>query len=117
MTTPEERAPKIEQAIFRAYEATHVSVKTPDGETFLFEGTPREIVLDTGKYVWVHSSYCDELPPEVKQVGDGRDNGWSHEGNRIVSVPAEWCTFHSPEEAENIERMIEADQQLLRYAK
>ena len=95
----------------RQYEATHVSIKG-----VLFDGRPVQIVLDTGDYVWVATSYADDTPEGVVQVGDGRSTGYSGDGQRILSVPAAWCKFLTDEEAECIDRCMEADARLLSYA-
>jgi len=86
-------------------------------DKWLFDGHPVEIIHDTGSRVWVGSSYADELPEGVVPVGDGLTNGYDLDGGRIVSLPVEWCTFLSAEEAENIEKMIEADERLMDYAR
>jgi hypothetical protein len=77
---------------------------------------PRAIVLDVGDFVWVHASYADTLPADVRQVGDGRSNGYDAEGNRIVSVPIARVTeFLTTEEAEQVFAMQDADDRLLGY--
>ena len=97
-----------------------VTVQTPHGHPsdcgFVFEG-PVEVVLDQGDFVFVMASCFDELPPECLQVSDGRCKGVDYNGNRIVSVPAEWCWFYSAEEAQGIDECIEADARLLSYAR
>ena len=77
-------------------------------------GGVMSIALDTGDYVWVHSCYAFNLMawPEIVQVTDGRTKGFSHEGNCIVSVPAEWCEFLTPEEADSIAECQRADEAL-----
>ena len=85
-------------------------------QEFLFNG-PVQVVHDTGDRVWGGATYADELPDEVVQVGDGLNNGYDYNGNKIVSVPAEWCTFMDDEEAHNIALLIQADEQLLSYAR
>lgn len=104
---------------FRTYLATHVMVTLPDGKPTRhtsFHG-PCAIVHDTEKFVWISASYSDELIDGMKQVGDGRDNGYSHDGMRIISIPAEWCRFIDGDEAETIERCMDADDRLLSYAR
>lgn len=78
---------------------------------------PSEILLHTGKHVWIHTCYSAEGHPDVKRVGDGRDSGYSQEGDCILSVPAEWCTFYTNEEADGIAQCIAADADLLAYAR
>ena len=94
---------------------SHVVVRTPD-DGWLFDGHPVLVVHDTSDRVWIGCSYADDLPSEVKPVGDTLNNGYDVVGNRIVSVPAEWCTFVSDEDAENIESCIDADDRLRGYA-
>jgi hypothetical protein len=91
--------------------------KDPDARQPVLEEGVYPIVLDTGKYVWISATYNEEKPEGVVQVGDGRDNGFSRDGCCVLSVPADWCTFYSPEEAEGIMQCIEADARLLSYAR
>jgi hypothetical protein len=76
-----------------------------------------DIVLHAGTHVWIAGSYCAEGHAEVKRVGDGRSNGYDVHGSCILSVPAEWCSFWTFEEAESIEQMRDADERLLSYAR
>ena len=76
-----------------------------------------EIVLHTGKHVWVPASCWHEGHPDVKRVGDSRDNGYDDNGCCILSVPAEWCQYYTNEEAHSIEMCIDADERLLSYAR
>jgi hypothetical protein len=106
----------------RLYEAAFVSIRVPDpeggaGRELAFDGRLLEIALDAGPHVWVHASYADDMPPGAIQVGDGRSPGYSLDGARIISVPAEWCTFHTDEEATDIMKAQEADDRLLSYAR
>lgn len=75
-------------------------------------GGVMSIVLDAGTHVWVSSCYAFNLDawPEIVQVGDGRTNGHDKHGNCVHSVPAEWCEFRTPEEAESIMTAHEADE-------
>lgn len=101
----------------RLHEASYVMVKMPDGRQLSFDGRPMDIVLDIGTYVWVAASYADNLPEGAVQVGDGRSSGYTQDGNRIISVPADWCTFYTDAEAEGIHMAMDADEQLLSYAR
>lgn len=102
----------------RMYEATHVTVKKPDGTRLFNEGSGlMSIVLDTGEYVWVASGYqWDDLDPEIKRVGDTRSNGYDFHGNCVHSVPAAWCKFYDEKEAEGIEAIYQIDQDMLANA-
>lgn len=106
----------------RLHEASFVAVYAPDldggtAREMAFDGRLMEIVLDVGPHVWVSASYADNLPDGAVQVGDGRSPGYSIEGLRIVSVPEEWCTFYTDEEAQAIEQARDADERLLSYAR
>lgn len=77
---------------------------------------PYEIVLYCGSHVFIAATYADEIENAV-QVGDGRCKSFDEQGNCILSVPAEQCTdFWTAEEYGNILAMMDADEQLLRYA-
>jgi hypothetical protein len=67
------------------------------------------IVLHTGERVWVGASHAHERTPEILQVSDGTSNGYDVHGNCVLSVPAAWCQFYPPEEADGIEQCIDAD--------
>lgn len=101
---------------FSIYEHTHVTVKHPTakrGEGW--DGT-HEIILHTGKRVWIGASYAHERTPEILQVGDGTPDGFDQTGNCVLSIPAEWCDYYSPEDAEQIERALDADERLMGHA-
>lgn len=101
-------------------EHSHVTVKHPGGRIAQREGWGGtfEIVLHTGNRVWVGGSYAHDLADgQVIQVGDGTSKGFDENGYCILSVPAEWCEYFTAEEAESIERMIDADAELLSYAR
>lgn len=70
----------------------------------------------TGKHVWVAGCYAMKHHPDIRQVGDSRDNAFDEDGNCILSVPADWCWFMDETEAECITHCIDADQRLLAYA-
>lgn len=93
--------------------ASYVTVK--DGKTYLFQG-PMPIVLDTGDYVWISASYSDENHARVMRVGDTRSSGYDINGCCVLSIPAEWCTFHDEDEAHQIMECIDADAKLLAQA-
>jgi hypothetical protein len=98
----------------RHFEATHVIIKCPEDEKSI---GIYAIALDVGPHVWVHMTYMDLLPEGMVQVGDSRSPGYSIHGNRIVSVPAEWCTFLTAGEAEGIDQMRQVDEQMLANAR
>jgi hypothetical protein len=54
---------------------------------------------------------------DAVQVGDCKSKGYDDEGNCILSVPAEWCSYYSEAEAENIARLMAADLELLSSAR
>lgn len=83
---------------------------------YLFHG-PMPIVLDTGNFVWINASYADENDKiGIKRVGDTRSSGYDINGGCILSVPAEWCTFHDDNEAHQIMQCIDDDDNLLAQA-
>jgi hypothetical protein len=77
---------------------------------------PLEIVLHTGAFVWIGGDYSMVGIEGIVQVGDARSNGYDRDGNCILSIPAEWCSYYTEEEANNIAELISIDDQLLRYA-
>jgi hypothetical protein len=68
-----------------------------------------EIVHHTREYVWVSLNYCAEGHPEVKRVGDARNNGYDEHGNCILSVPVAWCSYLSSDDAEALARAQDAE--------
>ena len=76
-------------------EAEFVVITAPDD---VFEKGPHPILLDTGACVWVPGTKEVLTNPDVVQVKDG-GKSFDAQGNTIVSVPAEWCTFISEEQA------------------
>jgi hypothetical protein len=86
-------------------------------EESMFEGRPVRVILDVSDRVWVSGSYADELPTGAVQVGDGLTNGYDFHGERIISVPAEWCTFIDEETAYTIDMCMHEDEKLLMYAR
>ncbi len=100
--------------VYNQYEHTFVCVSHPNHS----DGWEvHEIVLHTGSRVWIGGCYSMENHPEVKRVGDGTDNGYDDFGNCILSVPADWCSFYTCEEADQIMACIDADEKLLSYAR
>jgi hypothetical protein len=95
---------------------THVAIR---GGSF-DANTPRSIVLyvpsKTGDRVWFQGSYSDDIANAV-QVGDGITNGYCEDGCRVLSVPADQCWFYTDEEAEQIVAVMDADIQLIAYAR
>ena len=78
---------------------------------------PEEIILHTGERVWIPACYMTlGTHPDIIQVGDGH-KGFDQDGNCVVSIPASWCRYYTPEEAENIVQCIDADDRLLSYAR
>ena len=120
--TPTKRG-HIMAADYNHYTHTHVTVNhpkaKPEDDRWLNEAWDGTfgIILHTGDRVWVPGHYCHLGHPDVIQVGDGTCKGYDQDGNCILSVPASWCKFYTPEEAECIERCIDTDQQLLEYAR
>lgn len=102
---------KPETDVGRVHGLSWVTVKD------MFSGLPQPLIHDTGDRVWVGCDYSEDLPDGVVQVGDGLNNGYDVQGNKIISVPVEWCTFISEEEAESILQCRDADEQLLNYAR
>jgi len=103
---------------FVKQEHTWVSIKHPTLGYSLFEGGPRPIVLHTGPRVWVSGCAFDPLAADgVVQVGDGTSAAFDEDGNCVLSVPAEWCVYHTDEEAQGIEQCLDADERLLAYAR
>ena len=79
---------------------------------------PVPILHHTGKHVWIPAIYSDDFPEDVVQVGDGRDNGYDQDGNKVVSVPVRYVVRYMDEtEAEQWAQAAAADASLLRYAK
>ena len=67
----------------------------------LFNGTPREIVHDTGDRIWFFVNNIDEpFPPELNIIEDDGAEYADIQGNFIVSVPAEWCNLIDEDDAE-----------------
>jgi len=100
--------------IDRMHEKNWVMLDIPNKSAIQY-AYPMQVVHDTGKKVWVGSSYSDEWPEEVKPVGDGSDKGYDTNGNCLVSVPVTWCTFYTEQDANNIIQCIEADVTLISY--
>jgi hypothetical protein len=100
---------------YSRYDHTHVTVNHPTAKRGEGWDGAHGIILHTGTRVWVHASYAHERTPEIKQVGDGENTGFDQDGNCILSVPASWCSYYTVEEAEQIERLIDADEELLSY--
>lgn len=76
---------------------------------------PQGILLHTDTRVWIAGSYCMIGHSDVKQIGDG-GVGFDEDGNCILSVPVEWCSYMTVEEAEHEVQMMDIDSQLLSYA-
>lgn len=87
-----------------------------DGQ-YLFHGA-QPIIHTTDKRVWVEVSYANEYPQDLfTTVTDGIEpSGYDDDGNKIISVPIEYCTFYTAEEYDMICRCIDADERLLGYA-
>lgn len=94
---------------YSKFEHTAVVVAHPT-MTEPWEG-PFDIVLHTGEHVWVPASYSHEGHPEVLRVGIGGSVAADHDedGNCILAVPAAWCNFLTPEEAEACARVADAE--------
>lgn len=86
------------------------------GKEYLFHG-PSPIVRVTDKRVWIEVNYADEYPQNLfVMVTDGTDNEYDEDGNKIISVPIEYCTFHTAEEYNTICCRIDADERMLANA-
>lgn len=101
---------------YSKFEHTHVMVAHPD-KADGWSG-PQEIVLHTGKHVWVGGCYAMQGHPAVLQVGIGgpASTAYDEDGNCILAVPVEWCEFFTPVEAEGIAQMMDCDERLLSHA-
>ena len=101
--------------VYSEHEHTHCLVKHPKAvrgeEKWLDEAWEgyQPIILHTGSHVWVSQSYCGEGHPEVRRVGDSRDNGYDTHGCCILSVPAEWCTYGTDEDVEMAQMARDAE--------
>lgn len=82
----------------------------------MFEGRPTAVIHDTGQRVWLLANYADDLPERVVVITDGYGDGYDQNGNKLVSVPAEWCSFIDSDEAHNINMCMDADEELRGYA-
>jgi hypothetical protein len=121
---------------FNLYEHTFVSFKLParvveDDDGMMTNHAwkrwvkdawngPMQIVLHTGKYVWIAAFYSHESTayPEIKRVGDCRDAGYDQDGNCVLSIPVEWVDeYYTNEEADEIAAAMCADAELLSYAR
>ena len=102
---------------YSKFEHTHVMVVHPD-KSDGWEG-PQQIILHTGGRVWIAGCYSMQGHPGVLQAGVGGPTAtaYDEDGNCILAVPAEWCEFYSPEEADEIAQGIDADEHLLSYAR
>jgi hypothetical protein len=83
--------------------------------------SPRQIVLaylgaHDAPRVWIMAHATDDLPEGTLPVSDGL-SVYDAEGYRIVSIPADWCSFYTDEEAASISACIDADDRLLSYAR
>ncbi len=106
-----------------------VTIKAPQGAKALFdkdEGLdydeplfgPHEITLITNERVWFKGDYHFlGLYEELRAVTDGSSKSLGEDGECILSVPRSWCKFYTDEEAESIARCMDADQDLLSYAR
>jgi hypothetical protein len=88
---------------YSKYDHTAVLVShpdKPDGWDGAFD-----IVLHTGKHVWVVGSYAHQGHADLIQVGIGgpTSSAFDEDGNCILAVPVEWCRFLTPEEADQYE--------------
>lgn len=88
-----------------------------DGDKYFNESGPVEIAHDCGSRIWFWGSYCDHLPDGAIQVGDGQCTGYDQQGNRLISIPEEWCRFITEEEAHTAIACMAEDEKLLGYAR
>jgi len=97
--------------LYIKYEHTHVLFNHPDKA----DGwdTPFDIVLHTGKHVWISANYAYQGHADLIQVGIGgpTSTAYDEDGNCILAVPVEWCAeYLTPEDAEQIEMARAADE-------
>lgn len=82
---------------------------------------PVEIVLHTGRYVWLTGAcnWIDDSTPLFKRVGDGRSDGCDKAtGACIISVPECYVTaYGTEEEAERINELMHIDSVMLQNAR
>lgn len=103
-------------ATYDANVHTHASIRD------YADRSPQSIIHTTGGRgkqplrVWINVTYACTLPDGALPVSDGTCDGYDDNGIRIISVPAESCTFLTEDEALSIEAMMDADADLLRYA-
>lgn len=83
----------------------------------LGDGHPRPIAHKTTARTWVLVEFSEKLPAAGVMVSDGLGQDYDADGNRLVSVPDNLCRFYDEEEAGAIEACIDADEQLLRFAR
>lgn len=98
---------------------THVALCKP--LLHLRDAPIASILMHFGEWVWIHAHYGDvhgEMPEGVSMVRDRDNNGYDEDGNCVLSVPTSYVIeYYTDEEYEDIGRMIDADQRLLRYAR
>ena len=102
---------------YSKFEHTHVMIRHPDNPDRW--NMPHAIILHTGAHVWIAGDYSMKGHAAVLQVGIGgpTSTAYDEDGNCVLAVPAGWCTFYSPEEADGIAQCIDADERLLSYAR
>ena len=92
---------------------THVILNKMAFDQKFHDDEPRAIVLKYENSIVVATSYAEKLVSACRMLGS-----LDVEGNGLIEVPLLLCkSFHDDEEAESISRCIEADQQLLSYAR
>jgi hypothetical protein len=103
--------------IYDRFAHTHVTVRHPDArnpKSIAFDawrGTFPIVLYTNGDRVWIAGSQMHEGHEYVHAVrdDDGPNFAADVDGNCILSIPASWCDYHTPEAAECIERCIDAD--------
>lgn len=102
---------------YSKFEHTHVTINHPDKADGW--NRPMPIALHTGTHVWIAGCYAMQGHSAVIQVGVGGppSTAYDEDGNCILAVPAAWCRYWTPEEAEGIEQCMDADERLLSYAR
>lgn len=95
----------------------YVMIRKPDKSPTKISSGPHMVIHDTGRKAWIFVTHAEELDPEIRPVGDGTDNGYSTDGDRIVSVPVEWCSFITESEALSIVECMAIDESMLANAR
>jgi len=96
-----------------------VSIKYPDETVKEFWSGVFDIVLKTPGRVWVRAdhNHLAKAHQDVRLVLDTNPiNSMDEDGGCVISVPEEWCTFLTQDDASQLVAAMEADAKLLLYA-